>query len=200
MATHSSIFAWRIPWREEPDGLTVHGVAKSQTQLSRHALTHITWYGRTESLLLTRTRAPAAYKWKPTPYFVFWTSGKLRALLYYSTVPVLVHFPRADEIFETWKKKVLAPKYENKVAKLIRTNKHLCAVCVVYVLSRSVMFYSLWFHGLSPTSLLCLWDFPGKNTSRDWTYVSRASCTGGSILYHCTTWEAFNKCLSIYKM
>ena len=28
MATHSSILAWKIPWREEP------GVAKSQTQLS----------------------------------------------------------------------------------------------------------------------------------------------------------------------
>ena len=28
--THSSILAWRIPWKEE----TVHGVSKSQTQLS----------------------------------------------------------------------------------------------------------------------------------------------------------------------
>ena len=28
MATHSSIFAWRIPWTEEP------GVLKSQTRLS----------------------------------------------------------------------------------------------------------------------------------------------------------------------
>ena len=27
--THSSILAWRIPWKEE----TVHGVSKSQTQL-----------------------------------------------------------------------------------------------------------------------------------------------------------------------
>ena len=27
-ATHSSILAWRIPW------ITVHGIAKSQTQLS----------------------------------------------------------------------------------------------------------------------------------------------------------------------
>ena len=28
MATHSSIFAWRIPWTEEPvHGATVHGVA-----------------------------------------------------------------------------------------------------------------------------------------------------------------------------
>ena len=30
MATHSSILAWRIPWKEEPGGqATVHGVAKS---------------------------------------------------------------------------------------------------------------------------------------------------------------------------
>ena len=26
MATHSSILAWEIPWTEEPDGVTVHGV------------------------------------------------------------------------------------------------------------------------------------------------------------------------------
>ena len=31
MATHSSILAWNIPWTEEPDKLTVHGVAKSQS-------------------------------------------------------------------------------------------------------------------------------------------------------------------------
>ena len=33
MATHSSFLAWEIPWREKPGGL-VHGVTKSQTQLS----------------------------------------------------------------------------------------------------------------------------------------------------------------------
>ena len=33
MATHSSIFAWRIPWTEKPVGL-VHGVTKSRTRLS----------------------------------------------------------------------------------------------------------------------------------------------------------------------
>ena len=32
MATHSSVLAWRISWTEEPGGL--HGVTKSQTQLS----------------------------------------------------------------------------------------------------------------------------------------------------------------------
>ena len=33
MATHSSILAWRIPWTGVP-GMLVHGVIKSQTQLS----------------------------------------------------------------------------------------------------------------------------------------------------------------------
>ena len=43
MATHSSILAWEIPWTEQPcglteqpGGLTVHGVAKSQTRLSNY--------------------------------------------------------------------------------------------------------------------------------------------------------------------
>ena len=32
MANHSSIFAWKIPWT------TVHGVAKSQTQLNNSSI------------------------------------------------------------------------------------------------------------------------------------------------------------------
>ena len=34
MATHSSILAWRIEWREEPGGLQSMGLQSSQTQLS----------------------------------------------------------------------------------------------------------------------------------------------------------------------
>ena len=34
MATYSSILAWRIPWKEEPDRLQSMGVTKSRTQLS----------------------------------------------------------------------------------------------------------------------------------------------------------------------
>ena len=33
-----------------------------------------------------------------------------------------------------------------------------------WVLSQSVTSDSLWLNGLYPTRLLCLWDFPGKNT------------------------------------
>ena len=32
MATHSSIFAWKIPWTKEPGGLQSMGLQKSQTQ------------------------------------------------------------------------------------------------------------------------------------------------------------------------
>ena len=35
MATHSSIFAWKIPWTEEPGGLQLmNGVARSQSRLN----------------------------------------------------------------------------------------------------------------------------------------------------------------------
>ena len=34
LATHSNILAWRNPWTEEPEGLTVHGVMKCWTGLS----------------------------------------------------------------------------------------------------------------------------------------------------------------------
>ena len=34
MATQSSILAWKIRWKEEPDGLQSMGSQKSQTQLS----------------------------------------------------------------------------------------------------------------------------------------------------------------------
>ena len=37
MATHSTIFAWKIPWTEEPGGL-VHGVAK-ESDMTEHAHT-----------------------------------------------------------------------------------------------------------------------------------------------------------------
>ena len=48
MATHSSIFAWRIPWTEEPRGLQSR-VAKSRTRLKRFS-THARDYpGRLES-------------------------------------------------------------------------------------------------------------------------------------------------------
>ena len=40
MAPHSSTLAWKIPWTEEPGGLSVvHGVTKSRTRLSNFTFT-----------------------------------------------------------------------------------------------------------------------------------------------------------------
>ena len=34
-AAHSSVLAWRIPWTEEPGGLTVHRVARESEATQR---------------------------------------------------------------------------------------------------------------------------------------------------------------------
>ena len=39
MAPHSSTFAWKIPWMEEPGSAAVHGVAKSRIRLSDFTFT-----------------------------------------------------------------------------------------------------------------------------------------------------------------
>ena len=39
MVAHSSTFAWRIPWTEEPGGL--HRVTRSRTQLSDFTFTFL---------------------------------------------------------------------------------------------------------------------------------------------------------------
>ena len=39
MAPHPITLAWKIPRMEEPGGLTVHGVARSQTRLSDFTFT-----------------------------------------------------------------------------------------------------------------------------------------------------------------
>ena len=50
MATYSSTLAWRIPWREEPGRLLVHGVAKSRTWLSGFTFTFLSWVSEVDYL------------------------------------------------------------------------------------------------------------------------------------------------------
>ena len=45
MATHSIILTWRIPWTEEPGGVTIHRVAESYaTEVTSHTNTHKSLY------------------------------------------------------------------------------------------------------------------------------------------------------------
>ena len=76
----------------------------------------------------------------------------------------------------------------------------VCA-CVRACSVTSVMFNSLWPHGLYPARLLCPWDYPGKKNgvgchfllqgtflTQDQTHVSYSFCIGRWILYHWATW------------
>ena len=51
VATHSSVFTWKIPWTEEPGGLTVQGVTESDMTEHPHILLYslfsIRWPGST---------------------------------------------------------------------------------------------------------------------------------------------------------
>ena len=78
--------------------------------------------------------------------------------------------------------------------------KHKC-VC-------SVVFSSLWPHGLQPARLLGPWNFPSRilegdtisysrrsSWYRDWTHVSFVSFIGRQVLYLWATWESLVKLL-----
>ena len=71
MATHSSILAWRIPWTEEPAGLTVHRVTKSRTQLKRLSTGKIysvkSWDFTGKKLTKTETACPQQNLPTPDP-------------------------------------------------------------------------------------------------------------------------------------
>ena len=57
----------------------------------------------------------------------------------------------------------------------------------------SVLSDSLWRHGLQPTSLLCSWDFPGKNTRVGWHFCLQGifPIQGLNLhLMHLLNWQA----------
>ena len=44
MATHPSILAWRIPWKEEPGGLQSIGLQRVEYNRSNLAHTYVCWF------------------------------------------------------------------------------------------------------------------------------------------------------------
>ena len=76
MATHSSTLAWKIPWMEEPGGLqSVHGVAKSRTQLSEFTFTFTFHFPALEKEMATHSsmlawRIPGMGAWWAAVYGV----------------------------------------------------------------------------------------------------------------------------------
>ena len=85
------------------------------------------------------------------------------------------------------------------MAELVRLTMY-CSLNWWLLSSGSVVFDSLWLHGLEHTGLLCPWDSPGKDTSVGCHFLYQGSslprnrtcisCLGRQILYHWTTMEA----------
>ena len=87
-------------------------------------------------------------------------------------------------------------------APAVGANKAVCsAVQFLFPSHSPVRLFAT--HELGPGGLLCLWNFPAKNTEAgrqfphqgifqpwDWICISCASCTGKQILYHHATCEA----------
>ena len=95
MATHSSILAWRIPWREEPDRLQSMG-----SQRVRHDWTELNWTiqglpwwlsGKGPTCQCRRygldpwvEKIPWRRKWQPTSVYLPGESHEERSLVDYS--------------------------------------------------------------------------------------------------------------------
>ena len=83
MATHSSTLAWRIPWREEPGRLLVHGVAKSRTRLGDFTFTfhflYILSYGHFNDNIIFSNLSISYIK----PIHVFISINWINFLLFY---------------------------------------------------------------------------------------------------------------------
>ena len=49
MATHSSVFAWNIPWTEKPGGLQSQG--RKESDMTKHAKKHYMYSGRFQATM-----------------------------------------------------------------------------------------------------------------------------------------------------
>ena len=142
-ATHCSILAWRIPW-------SVHGVTKSQTQLSDfHFYTGVVFIKALEAnFALTFASTEVTLDLFPfimEANFVFLHCPRGRS--YITALPV-------NALSEQHTDPLLIISREINMAEHVRKAHGVC----------SVTSDSLWPHGLQPARLLCSWDFPGKST------------------------------------
>ena len=67
-ATHSSILAWKIPWREEPGGLIVQGVTKGWTWLCRP--THVRIHEKSTANILFCLFCDVSQSYKDQYYII----------------------------------------------------------------------------------------------------------------------------------
>ena len=176
MATHSSIFAWRIPMDREAWCVTVCRVQKSQTwlkQLSTHVFTIARAWKQPESPLIEEWIKNVVYL-----YNGILLTHKKNEIMPFTAAWIYLEIVILSEVRQT-----------------VRQISNYIAFCCC--LLAKLCLTLLQPHGLQTSRILCPWDFQGKNTGvgchfflwgsswpRDQTHVSCISSFGRWILYH----------------
>ena len=79
MVTHSSILAWRIPWREEPDGLhsiELQRVRHNWSNLSTHCMHPKIYHFGISIILSWKQMRINKYIMKPSQSFLYFTKSR----------------------------------------------------------------------------------------------------------------------------
>ena len=176
MAPHSSTFAWKIPWTEEPGGLQFMGSIESDTTERLHFHFSLSCIGegngnplQCSCLENPRDRKPG---WLPSmgSHRVEhdWSDAAAAA----AAACLIMEAEKTHSLVSgSWK-----PRKAGNVTQWVwkLKNKETDALNLSpkfwksrgwwFKLSCSVVSDSLWPHGLSPARLLYPWNFPGKNT------------------------------------
>ena len=82
MATHSSTFAWKIPWAEDPQQATIHGVGESDTTKRLHFL-YI--FQRLQKPRWSERALPNLEKIFNKMIFKYFLNNQLRVIFYKAT-------------------------------------------------------------------------------------------------------------------
>ena len=142
MATHSSTIAWKIPWTEEPGRLQSMG-----SQRVRHD-----WVTSLHFNVLFRASVSLwIFCLDDLPIDIH---GCLNALFYYAAVNLSLMFLNSCFMY------------------LFVAILDACACMLIHsVVSDSTAYRVVHPHGLQPTTLLHLWNFPCKETGMDFHFL-----------------------------
>ena len=199
MATHSSTLAWKIPWAEEPGGLHSMGLLRVGRlsdftftfhfhALEKEMATHssvlawrITGMGEPGGLPSMGSHR-VGHDWSDFAAAMLYYWNKMKTKLYFRAV-IYTYLG----IFESLGTYLCKYVFVVAVPSHVLSNSRDCSLPASSV------------HGIFQAKIL---QWVAIFYSREFflprvlTHISCVSCTGKQILYHCTTWDVPNQCVS----
>ena len=198
MATHSSILVWEISWTEEPDGL--HPGGHKESNMTQKLSTACAVKLFMMEVFCICTIQHGSYQ----PYLaiehlkcnlISMIEG-LNFKFYLILINLQFHNhmqPVVTVLEDSFRKSL--PQHPHShyfqmtsiLCKVLRSDSMLGSVLCCCLVTKSYLTLSQP-HGLSPTRLLCPWNFPGKNTgvschfSLRGIFPAHLSCIGRQIL------------------